>query len=182
MRPPRALRSPIGLLMLVIAGLACALLAPQLASSWYSPVVAWVVGLLISLSMLGLLADNLPGKACPACARSALRRLVKHRNYYRCSACGARCKRVGSGPWLDASGPDDAVRYRKWTDAGIWKGFAVPEKLDGSTSGALLARKRSGDLPESLNRRPSEPRLGRWHQEAKRKVRRFFSRLPDVDE
>jgi hypothetical protein len=105
----------------------------------------------------------------------------RHRRYYRCTACRARVKRYWFGPWLDASGPEDAARYRKPTDAGTWTEFAVSEHLDNSTSGQLLKNKRSGPQPDDKARRPiytpkPNPRL----EEARAKVRGFFERLNQI--
>jgi hypothetical protein len=91
-------------------------------------------------------------------------------------------KRFWFGPWLDASGPDDEARYRKPTDAGKWTGFAVPEQLEGTTSGHLLQNKRSGpQLDEKKARRPvyqpePSPRLDR----ARMKFRKFFEHLNEA--
>ena len=115
------------------------------------------MALLAGFFLLHFLVGEFVGYPCPACSRWALRRLARHRHYYRCSACGARLKRYGLGPWLDATGPQDAARYRKPTDAGTWKGYEPPGRLDDSTSGHLLenqevaGRCRPGDLACTLD-------------------------------
>src|SRR5262245_6945087 len=134
MRPPRKPRYTIGQLMVVIAGVACSLAIIRLVNSPYRLVVVCLVGFLATFVMLNRMVEMVLGKRCPACSRGSLRRLARHRRYYRCSVCRTRFKRIGFGPLRDASGTDDAARYRKATEAGIWKAFAVPEKLDGSTS------------------------------------------------
>ena len=130
--------------------------------------------------LVSLMIEMVVSKACPACSRGVLRRLARHRHYYRCSACCARFKRFGFGPWLDASGPDDAARYRKPTDAGIWKAFTVPEMLDGSTSGLLLRSKRSRDLPSESNCRSHQSGAGRRLEAARAKVCKFLRRLKEI--
>jgi hypothetical protein len=170
--------------MLGIAIFASLLAIPQLVNSPDRLVGFFLVGVsgvLTTLVVLNRLVDLVLGKSCPACSRGTLRRLARHRHYYRCSACRARFKRFGHGPWLDASGPDDAARYRKPTEAGIWKGFAVPEKLDGSTSGLLLQNKRSRDLPGEVKRRPRQPSAGRRLEQAARKARKYLMRLHDME-
>jgi hypothetical protein len=155
---------------------------PQLVSVWDDRVVVWAVGGLMALVLLNLLVKMLLGNPCPACSRWALRQLARHPHYYFCIACRARFKRIGFGPWRDASGPDDAAWYAKRTDAGIWKGFAVPEKCDGSTSGLLLRSKRSRDLPNEARRRPHQRIAGRWREDASRKVRKFLRHLHEMDD
>jgi len=61
-----------------------------------------------------------------------------------------KLKWFGLSPWLDASGPEDAARYRKRSEAGTWKGFAAPKVLGTTTSGRLLQSKRTRDLPGEL--------------------------------
>jgi hypothetical protein len=122
------------------------------------------------------------GKLCPACSRRALRRLARHHNYYRCLACRAQLKKFGFGPWLDASGHEDAGRYRNRSEAGVWKEYAVPDKLDGSSCGILLQSKRSGDLVGEVHPAPRGPDERRRLEEAQRKVRRFFARCHDGEE
>jgi hypothetical protein len=56
-------------------------------------------------------------------------------------------KRSDSGPWLDASGPDDAAKYQRAPEARAWKGFAAPEDLSRSASGSLLQNKRGRSGP-----------------------------------
>jgi hypothetical protein len=179
-RPPDKLRSVIGPLILVIAVFVCVLVTDQLGISRRRPVLVCFVWLFTPLVLL--LLDMALGNRCPACSRWALRRLARHPRYYCCSACRERFKRFGFGPWLDASGPDDAARYRKPTDAGIWKGFAVPEQLDRSTSGALLQNKRAMDLPREARRRQYQPSAERPLEEARRKVRKFLKHLKEIEE
>src|SRR4029077_7142045 len=150
------------------------LAVPRLVNSPERLVMVAVVGVLTTFVLLDVLVEMAFGKLCPGCSRRALRRLARHPNYYRCSACRARFKRFGFGPWLDASGPEDADRYRSPTEAGIWKGYAAPEKLDSSTSGHLLRNKRSRDLLAEVKRRPPRPGAGRWRKEAERKIRKFL--------
>ncbi len=85
------------------------------------------------------------GLRCPACRRSTLRRIARHPTYFRCSACRARFQRTAFGPWRDASGPMDAPRFRKPIEAVAWKGFQRRDKLDATTSGALVDSKRRRD-------------------------------------
>ena len=182
MQPPRTPRHTIGQLMVVIAVLASLLAVPRLVHSPERLVMVAVVGVLTTLALLNVLIEMALGKTCPACSRRALRRLARHPHYYRCSACRARFKRFGFGLWLDASGPEDAARYRKPTEAGTWKGYAAPEELEGSASGRLLRSKRSRDLLAEVRRRPPRPGAGRWRKEAERKVRKFLKNLHTLDE
>ena len=108
-----------------------------------------LVGLLTAFVLLNMLVEMVFGKLCPSCSRWTLRRLARHRRYYRCSACGGRIKWFRLGPWLDASGPEDAARYRKRTEAGTWKGFAAPKDLEATTSGRLLRASEPGTCPAS---------------------------------
>lgn len=182
MPPNRTPRYTIGQLMVVIAALAIVLALPQLINSPDRVAVFSLVGLLSVLALLNALIEVLFGKVCPACSRRALRRLARHHNYYRCLACRAQLKKFGFGPWLDASGPEDAGRYRKRSEAGVWKEYTAPDKLDGSSCGLLLQSKRSGDLVGEVHTAPQGPDERRRLEEAERKVRRFLERWHDGEE
>src|SRR4051794_38017439 len=118
MRRSSASRSTIGQAMVAIAVLASLLAVPQLVVSPDRVVMVSLVGLLTALAVLHVLVESIIGLPCPSCGRWSLRRLARHRRFYRCSACRGRFKRFGLGPWLDASGPEDSARFRKPTDAG----------------------------------------------------------------
>jgi hypothetical protein len=75
--------------------------------------------------------------------------------------------------WLYASSFNDAQPYRMPTEAGIWKGYTAPKKLDGSNSGVLLRNKRARDLLGEVKRHSSRPAARRRLEEAERKVRKF---------
>jgi hypothetical protein len=182
MQPTRKPRYTIGQLMVGIAVLASLLAVPRLLHSPDRLVVVCLGGVLTTLVLLNGLIEIVVGIPCPACSCRTLRRLARHQHYYRCSACRARFKRFRSGPWLDASGPDDATRYRKPSEAGTWKGFAVPKKLDGSSSGRLLGSKRSRDLPLEIKRYSRQPSGEQRLREAERKVRKFLKNLYDTEE
>lgn len=170
-------RFTIGQVMVGIAVLASLLAVPRLVSSPDRTVMVCLVGLLTTLVLLNILFEMAFGMPCPSCNRWTLRRLARHRCYYRCSACRGRFKRFGFGPWLDASGPEDASRFRKPTDAGIWKGFTIPENLAGTASGELLQNKRSRDLSSIVKRQPHH--TGRLHrmEDAERKVHKALLQL-----
>ena len=104
----RSSRFTIGQVMVGIAVFASLLAVPRLAVSPDRIVMVCLVGLLTVLVLLNMLVEMVFGKLCPSCSRWTLRRLARHRRYYRCSACGGRFKWFGLGPWLDASGPEDA--------------------------------------------------------------------------
>ena len=88
---------------------------------------------------------------------------------------------VRIGPLARCSGPDDARRYHKPSEAGVWKDYAVPEKLDGSSSGLLLQSKRSGELVGEIHPPPRGPAERRRLEEAQRKVRKFLVRRHDEE-
>jgi hypothetical protein len=179
MDQPRTSRYTIREIMIVIALFACLLGLPRLIAS-LDPLGLYLVAAPMALLLLNFLVEMVAGFPCPSCSRWALRRLARHRHYFRCSACRGRFKRVGFGPWLDASGPEDAAKFRKPTEAGTWKGFEVPEELDGTTSGHLLRNKRSGEFLEREMRRPHQPGSGRRLEEAEDKVRAFLAHLRDA--
>jgi len=176
-RPPRY---TIGQVMVGIAVLASLLAVPRLVFSPDRIVMVCLVGLLTALVVLNISVEMAFGRPCPACNRWTLRRLARHRCYYRCSSCRGRFKRFGLGPWLDASGPEDAVRFRKPTEAGIWRGFTIPKNLEGTTSGELLRNKRGRDLSAIVKRQPH--RTGRLHldEDAERKVHGALLRLREL--
>jgi hypothetical protein len=177
-------RYTIGQLMLMIAAAGGVLAISRRIQSPTHPIALGILGLLGTVALLYAAIGAIIGGVCPTCSRRTLRRLARHRHYYRCSACRARFKRFGSGPWLDASGPEDAARYRKPTDAGIWKGFSVPtaKDLKGSNSGVLLGSKRSRDPLDVVKQYPPRRDPGRRLEQAERKVRAFLKRRHEEPE
>jgi hypothetical protein len=174
-------RFTIRQLMIVIAVAACLLGLSRMVTAGEPDLAACLAAVPTVLVLLHLVIEQIFGAPCPVCSRWALRRLARHRRHYRCTECRARVKRFWFGPWLDASGPEDAARYRKPQGAGTWTEFAVSEHLDDSTSGQLLKNKRFGHPPDHKARRPvykpePSPRL----EEARAKVRDFFERLNQI--
>jgi hypothetical protein len=106
-------------------------------------IAASALAVIVAFAVLNFLIEQLLGVQCPGCSRLTLKRLARYRRYYRCACCGLRVKRYGFGPWLDATGPEDAPRYRRRDADRPWAGFSVPETLEGTTSGSLLRNKRS---------------------------------------
>jgi hypothetical protein len=104
---------------------------------------AWASLLLILI--IGAVLDLVLGIPCPRCRRLALRRLALPFSlvgFYECTACQLRCKRATLfAPWREASGPEDAAKYRRKPPA-RWLGYSVPEGSD-SMCGTLLRSKRS---------------------------------------
>ncbi len=176
----RSSRFTIGEVMVGIAVFASLLAVPRLAVSPDRIVMVCLIGLLTLIVLLNMLVEMVFGKPCPLCSRWTLRRLARHRRYYRCSACGGRFKRFGLGPWLEASGPEDAARYRKRTQAGTWQGFVAPKNLGASTSGRLLQSKRTRDLPGELKHQPQPPTRRQRLDEAERKARAALDHLHDL--
>jgi hypothetical protein len=84
-------------------------------------------------------------------------------------------------PRLEASGPEDAARYGRRTEAGIWKGYAAPKEPGKSDSGRLLRGKRSRDLLDEVRQAPPRPDAGRRLEEAEKKVRKFLKSLYAVE-
>jgi hypothetical protein len=154
------------------------LAVPRLAVSPDRIVMVCLVGLLTALIVVHMLVEMIIGKQCPACSRWTLRRLARHRRFYRCTACRGRFKR-GLGPWLDASGPEDDWRYRKRSEAGTWKGFAAPENVGQTTSGRLLRNKRTRAQENDVTH-SSHPSARHWRLgEAQRRAREMLSHLRD---
>ncbi|SIO55900.1 hypothetical protein SAMN05444166_5158 [Singulisphaera sp. GP187] len=105
------------------------------------------IGLLLAL-LITVPLDALLGIPCPYCQHRSLRRLALPLNivsYYQCANCKTRCKRsLPLARWRDASGPEDAAKYRRKSPAGKWLGYTHPgPNADDSTcSGILLRSKR----------------------------------------
>ena len=114
-----------------------------------------------------MLVEMVFGKLCPSCSRWTLRRLARHRRYYRCSACGGRFKWFNWAPGLMRPAPRTA-RSRNRTEAGTWKGFAAPKDLGATTSGRLLQSKRTRDLPGGPKHQPHPPTRQQRLDEAER--------------
>jgi hypothetical protein len=128
--------------MALNAALAGLLAVPHLQTPTEVKVAACVVVLLPLLFLTHVVVEMLFGIRCPACSRWTLRRLATNSSYYRCAACGIRLKRSRLGPWLDASGPEDAAKYRGKGGAKSWLGFSIPEDHGDTTTGLLLRKKR----------------------------------------
>ena len=112
-----------------------------------------------------------------------IQRLAGHRFLSGMSMGAGRSQSwFGLGPWLDASGPEDAARYRKRTEAGTWKGFAAPKDLGATTSGRLLQSKRTRDLPGELKHQPHPPTRRQRLDDAERKARNALNHLRDLRE
>ncbi len=170
-------RFTIGQAMVVIAALAGLLAVPRIAMSSERIVLNCLIGLFAVLVLLNGLVEAMLGKRCPSCSRFALRRLARHRQFFRCSACRGRFKRFGIGPWLDASGPEDAERYRPRQGAGNWKGYSAPGELGASTSGRLLRNKRALDLDEEVRHQSHPPTRNQRLESAERKAREALLNL-----
>jgi hypothetical protein len=142
MRSSRRPRFTIGQVMALIAVLAGLLGVPQLRTPVEFKVAACVIAFLPILFLVNVLVETLLGIPCPGCTRWTLRRLVRSSSYYRCSRCESRFKRFGFGPWLDASGPEDAPRYRGKAAVKRWVGFSTPQDPGETTTGLLLRNQR----------------------------------------
>jgi hypothetical protein len=179
-------RFTIGQVMVVIAAFACLLAIPSTVRLPNGPALAILAGWLALMSVLmialHLLIGIVIGFPCPSCSRWTLRRIARHPRYYHCGSCRARFKHAAFGPWIDASGPEHEARFRKPSDAGTWRGFEVPEHLEGSTTGELLRDKRSGKWHQPVPRPAGITDRGRWMNEAKRRVRRFLIRIHEEDD
>lgn len=182
MDPSRRPRYTIGQYMVGIALTAALLAIPRLLNSPDRLIGAALIGVMLTLVLLNALVERTFGKTCPACSRRALRRLARHSHYYLCTECRARFKWFWVGPWLDASGPEDASRYRRRSEAGNWTEYAAPEDLDGSSSGHLLQSKRTKDLLGEVKRYPPRPGSRRRLEEAERKVREFLKHRHEIEE
>lgn len=179
MVPRRRIRFTIGQLMLANLLLAGLFALPPLLRSPDRVYVYSATVILSGLCFLAAVAELILSKRCPTCSRWALRRLSRQTEYYLCTSCRARLKRAWLGPWRDASGPEDADRYARRTDAGTWTGYDPPGKLDGSRSGLLLQGKRTRNPIDEIRRHPRASASGRGSEEAETKVRKFLRARKD---
>jgi hypothetical protein len=146
MRKAPRFRYTISQWMVLVAAVALGL---SVSRFWASPELQVALGLLavavvvfLAVVVLNRLVESVFGIQCPVCGRWTLHRLARYRRYYRCSACRARLKRFGPGPWRDASGPDEDVLFRGNVAARAWKGFTGAVEPGETTSGRLLRNKR----------------------------------------
>ena len=93
----RSSRFTIGQVMVVIAVCAGLLAVPRLAVSPDRIVMVCLVGLLTLLVLLNMLIEMVFGKPCPACSRWTLRRLARHRRYYRRPAASEQANQGPAG-------------------------------------------------------------------------------------
>jgi hypothetical protein len=177
----RKARYTIGQVMVIIAIIACACAVLQVLRPPQSPGTTYLLSSLVLLvagvAALHTLVNKMIGFTCPACHRPALRRMARHRRYYRCSACRARFKRFRFGAWLDASGPEDADKFGKPGGAGTWEGYEMPTDLEGTATGHLLQDKRSGDWQELVPQPPHVEGPDRRSWDAQQRVRAILARL-----
>jgi hypothetical protein len=138
--PPNSLR--IWQVMAMIAVIAVLLALPRLETPTEIAVASSLVAA-VAIFLLGtVVVEVVFGIQCPGCRRWALRRLVASRRHFRCTACGIKLKRSWSGPWLDASGPEDAAIFSSKSRAHRWLGYAVPQDGTDTTTGKLLGSQR----------------------------------------
>jgi hypothetical protein len=167
MQPPRRYRLTIGHGMAAIAVLAGLLAMPR---PWLMAGVKIAALLAPVFFLASFLVEVVFGIRCPGCGCWTLRRLAGSSGYHGCSSCRGRFKRRGDfAPWLDASGPEDAPRYRRRPASRLWLGYVPPEDASDTIPGVLLRNKRRRTgwagvfrLPFSTVSRPiaasSEPR------------------------
>ena len=100
--------------------------------------------------------ENSIGVRCPYCGggQSMERRAVSSfgSRFYRCNACGVRCKCGAFGTWEDASGPEYDEKYRKKADGDPWSappGLEDEDLIYSKTHVNLVRNKRL--------RRPDNP-------------------------
>jgi hypothetical protein len=178
----QATRFTIGQGLVVIAVLAGLMAVPQLAATPERVIPIGVAIVLVGLVATHLLVDAAFGAPCPECGRWALRRLARHRQYYRCTACRGRFRRSGFTAFEDASGPEHFAKFRKPTNAGTWMTYTTPEDLEGTASGALLDYKRTHDVPAEELQRPHAEPSPRHLEEARSRVRAALKKMYAPDE
>lgn len=153
----RRSRLTLAKIMALNAVLAVLLAASRLTLSTIATVLAWGWTCLLIVILGNVVVDIVVGVACPKCRNRALRRLAMSfglLSYYQCAVCGGRWKRWSFfSTWRDASGPEDAGRYRRKSAAGNWLAYSRPEGGD-TCSGKLLRSKRLRNpalVPEDLD-------------------------------
>jgi hypothetical protein len=174
-------RWTIGQFMWLIAALALALGLPRSSLLSQARVAGTIILALSLIALASFILQAVMRFQCPRCARMTLRRLARHPHYYRCQTCGLRVKKFGFtfGPWLDASGPQDAGKYQPATERSAWKGFAVQEDLSGSISGSLLSNKR-GRVPAPPRPTSKKRTVPIASEVAARKVSGSLQRLAEI--
>jgi hypothetical protein len=113
----RSSRFTIDQVMMGIAVFASLLAVPRLAVSPDRIVMVCLVGLLTVLLLLNMLVEMVFGNPCRSCSRWTLRRLARYPRYYRCSACGGRCKRTRELPGELRHQPHPPTRRQQLDDA-----------------------------------------------------------------
>ena len=113
MQTPWSGRYTIGQVMVGIAVLASLLAVPRLVMSPDLVVMVCLVGLLTVLFVIHMLVEMTSAAPVPRVASGRSDAWLRHRHFYRCTACRGRFKRFGFGPWLDASGPEEAARFQR---------------------------------------------------------------------
>src|SRR5689334_3331240 len=108
MKPTKSSQITLARLMALIAAIAGVLAVPRLHTRIEVEVAACLVALLLAFILVTFLIEMFFGLRCPGCSRWTLHRMARSSSHFRCSICRLRVKRSWFGPWLDASGPEDA--------------------------------------------------------------------------
>lgn len=155
---PRPVGMTIGRLMLVSVAVAAVMWLARLDALQSS----WERGLVIALGaalLARLLFVLYAGRRCPACKVGLMGRVGAipfGDHFFRCPECGQRAKRFWLGRLWDASGPEDADRFRKkdrpvstWGDGPI---APAPDRPETRTVGHLLRGKlqRDAESPDPV--------------------------------
>jgi hypothetical protein len=158
MRSRPRLRLTIAEVMALIPSAAAVLTLPRLQTRAEVAFAALMLAALPVFVLACILADLLIGIRCPGCGRWTMRRVALRSSYYRCLRCLRRYKRdesfLTSGPWLDASGPEDAAVFRGKAGRTRWAGYSVPQPRDddATTTGVLVRHRRRRSSNEASSR------------------------------
>ena len=117
--PAFSLGTVVGLILLVavVAGLAAGLQGARLVSGG---LFVLVFVFLVPIAVVrDIILPMVRGVECPACGDWGLQRVSVvpfGSRYYRCSACGLRCKRDMLSTWRAVKGPADEAHYHPKND------------------------------------------------------------------
>jgi hypothetical protein len=143
---------PFTLGHLLVAAAASAL--TYVALRWPDYLLAVVAVVVVPLAIAGLLrvlVGAMTSHQCPACGAWGLRRYAVTPfgyRYFRCSECGAKCKRGIAGAWFDASGRADQAVYSRKAEKDPWgDGPVAPAEDSASGTHALLLRNKRERQP-----------------------------------
>ena len=169
--------------MLVIAVFAASLALPRLMNSPDRLVVSCLIGVLAALVLINKVIEVICGKPCPACSRRALRRLARHRHYYRCLECSRSAQaRSGLAPGSMHPAPTTHADITSRPRPGSGRNTPCPRSSMVQAAASCSRARGPGELVGEIHPPPRSAGDRRRLEEAEKKVRKFLGYRHDEED